>query len=59
MRRHFPFPQVALALWLAALPIIGSGCESNDGPLEEAGEEVDEAVDDAEDAIDDAKDELD
>jgi tRNA A37 threonylcarbamoyltransferase TsaD len=39
-------------LWLllagAAVPLVG--CE--EGPLEEAGEEVDDAVDDAGDAID-------
>lgn len=31
-----------------------SGCESNDGPLEEAGEKVDEAMTDAGNAIEDA-----
>jgi hypothetical protein len=40
-------------LWLlvagAAVPLV-TGCE--EGPLEEAGEEIDDAVDDAGDAID-------
>lgn len=34
-----------------------TGCD-NDGPLEEAGEEIDEAVDDAGDAIEDAGDDI-
>jgi len=29
-------------------------CDTNEGPLEEAGEEIDQAADDIEDAIDDA-----
>jgi len=41
-------------VWLllagAALPPLLAGCE--EGPLEEAGEEIDDAVDDAGDAID-------
>lgn len=41
-------------LWLllagAAMPPLLSGCE--EGPLEEAGEEIDDAVDDAADEID-------
>jgi hypothetical protein len=41
-------------MWLmlagAAVPPLLAGCE--EGPLEEAGEEIDDAVDDAGDAID-------
>lgn len=29
-----------------------AACDSNDGPLEEAGENMDEAADDVEDAVD-------
>ncbi|MEM5516873.1 hypothetical protein WNY37_07915 [Henriciella sp. AS95] len=29
-----------------------AACDSNDGPAEEAGEEIDEAADDVEDAVD-------
>ncbi len=32
------------------------GCDANEGPLEEAGEEIDDAVDDVGDDIDDALD---
>jgi hypothetical protein len=32
------------------------GCDANEGPLEEAGEEIDDAVDDIGDEIDDATD---
>lgn len=41
-------PILWLALAAAATPLIG--CE--EGPLEEAGEEIDDAVDDAADEID-------
>lgn len=45
---------------LLAIFSIGSftivGCESNDGPMEEAGEKVDEAADDVKDAADDIGD---
>lgn len=40
----------------AALAMLG-GCD-NDGPLENAAEEVDDAVDDAADEIDDAADDV-
>lgn len=29
-----------------------AACDSNDGPIEEAGEELDEAADDVEDSVD-------
>jgi hypothetical protein len=58
MRRPSLLATAAAVLWLAVVPL--AGCESNgDGPMEEAGEEIDEAVDDAEDALDAAEDELD
>jgi hypothetical protein len=34
----------------AAIPVVLAACE--EGPLEEAGEEIDDAVDDVEDEID-------
>lgn len=45
---------VAAALLVSALMIVLPGCEQ--GPLEEAGEEIDDTIDDAADAIDDATD---
>jgi hypothetical protein len=35
-----------------------SGCDDNDGPVEDMGEAIDEAADDAGDAIEDAADEV-
>lgn len=50
------FSQSVLAALLAsALAFTLSACDDQ-GPMEEAGEEVDEAVDDTGDAIDDATD---
>jgi predicted small lipoprotein YifL len=46
---------IAAALLVSALLIPLSACE-REGPLEEAGEEIDEAVEDAGDAIEDATD---
>ncbi len=51
------------ALLLAALFGLGtiagvSGCDTNEGPFEEAGEQVDDAVDETQDAADDAGDEI-
>ncbi|MEM1088072.1 MAG: hypothetical protein AAGH90_10105 [Pseudomonadota bacterium] len=46
----------ALFFSLGALGAV-SACDSNDGPLEEAGEELDEAGEDLEDAADDIEDE--
>lgn len=46
--------------FLIALTCIGlvtlQACDTNEGPLEETGENIDNAVDDAGDAIDDAAD---
>ena len=41
---------IALFLSLGAAGI--SACDTNDGPVEEAGEEIDEAADDIEDEVD-------
>ena len=46
---------IAAALLVSALIIPLSGCD-NDGPLEEAGEEIDETAEDIGDAVDDATD---
>lgn len=35
---------------------LAAGCDNNDGPLEDLGEEIDEAVEDAGDEIEDATD---
>ena len=48
------------ALSIAALVLTGilaAGC-SNDGPFEEAGEEIDDAVNDVEESVEDAADEV-
>jgi predicted small lipoprotein YifL len=44
---------IAAAILASALMITLSACEE-EGPLEEAGEEIDDAVEDAGDAIEDA-----
>ena len=42
---------------LASMMLLGiAGCEDDDGPLEEAAEEVEEGVEDAGDEIEDATD---
>lgn len=46
---------IAAALLLSTLMITLSACEEQ-GPLEEAGEEIDESFEDAGEAIDDATD---
>lgn len=44
----------------AITPMIAlTGCDTNDGPAEEAGEALDDAADDVGDALDDASDEVD
>ena len=47
---------------LFAMGAIGTGtlaaCDSNDGPVEEAGEEIDEAGEEMEDAADEVEDEV-
>lgn len=47
-----------LTATLAALMLLGAGCDSNDGPVENAGEQVDEAAEQAGDAVEDAADEV-
>lgn len=44
----------SLVAILVAMGAIGgvAACEDNDGPAEEAGEELDEAADDVEDSVD-------
>ena len=44
----------SLVALLVAMGAIGgvAACDSNDGPLEEAGEELDEAGDEVEDSVD-------
>lgn len=46
---------IAAALLVSALIIPLSGCD-NEGPFEEAGEEIDETAEDIGDAVDDATD---
>ncbi|PPK51634.1 hypothetical protein [Marinobacter persicus] len=46
---------IAAAMFISALTITLSACEQ-DGPMEEAGEEVDESVEEAGDAIEEATD---
>ncbi|WP_417476670.1 hypothetical protein [Maricaulis sp.] len=41
-----------LMLLPAAALFFAVGCDSNDGPMEELGEEVDEAAEDIEDSVD-------
>lgn len=57
----FGRPRLNSALLALVLALGGgamlTGCD-NDGPAEEAGEEIDEAVDDAGDALEDAADEV-
>lgn len=48
-------PLVAALLGLGALTL--SGCEQ-EGPMEQAGEQVDDAIDEAQDAAEDARDEV-
>jgi len=48
---------IAATLLASALMITLSACEEQ-GPLEEAGEEIDDAVEDAGDAIEDAADDV-
>lgn len=48
--KSLKLPMVWLLLAGAAMPPLLSGCE--EGPLEEAGEEIDDAIDDVGDEID-------
>ena len=43
-----------MAVAVLSLGLATTGCESNDGPLEELGESIDDAVDDVGDAVEDA-----
>lgn len=52
---NIPLVLFACTVGVAA-PIGLSGCDSNDGPMEKAGQKVDDTVDDAGDKIDDATD---
>ena len=45
-----------MAVGVMSLGLAATGCEDNDGPMEEVGESVDEAIDDAGDALEDAGD---
>jgi hypothetical protein len=47
---------LACALLLGGIGLAGAGCADNDGPVENAAEEVDEAVEDAGEAVEDATD---
>lgn len=47
-----PGKTIAAALFMSALMVTLSACD-NEGPMEEAGEEVDETVDNAGDAVED------
>ncbi len=49
---------IALALMLGLGTISLSACESDDGPAENAGEEMDNAMDSAEDSMEEAGDEM-
>ena len=41
---------------LASAALTTAGCDEADGPIEQAGEEVDEVINDAERAVEDATD---
>ncbi len=41
-----------------SLGLATTGCQDNQGPMEDLGEEVDDAADDAADAVEDAADEV-
>jgi hypothetical protein len=47
-----------LGMAVLSLGLVATGCEDNDGPMEEVGEGIDEAADEAGDAIEDAADEV-
>ncbi len=56
-RKVMTFNNLIIAAGLATLVFIG-GCDSNDGPVEKAGENVDHAVDKTGDKIEDAGDKI-
>ncbi len=43
--------QAVAVIGLIAAPMTLAACDTNEGPFEEAGEELDEAADDVEDAV--------
>ena len=45
-----------LTVAIMSLGLAATGCEDNDGAMEDVGEGIDDAVDDAGDAVDDATD---
>lgn len=45
-----------LSIAVLSCGLVTTGCDSNDGPMEEVGESIDEAVDDVDDTIEDATD---
>lgn len=47
---------ILLIALLASVTLVA--CDSNEGPMEEAGENVDQSVDDVQDATEDATDEV-
>jgi hypothetical protein len=51
--RAIGLPGILLALCLAL-----AGCESSEGPVEEAGEEVDQAMEEASEEVEEAADEV-
>lgn len=52
---NIPLVLFACTVGVAA-PLGLSGCDSNDGPVEKAGQSIDDSVDDAGDKLDDATD---
>ena len=46
------------AVAVMSVGLVTTGCEDNDGAMEEVGEGIDEAADEAEDAVEDAADEV-
>lgn len=51
------FKNLILAMAIAT-PLVITGCDTTDGPAEEAGENIDNAVDHAGDRIEDAGDRI-
>lgn len=47
-----------LAVAVMSVGLVATGCEDNDGPMEDIGEGIDDAADDVGDAVEDAADEV-
>ncbi len=47
-----------MSIAVLSVGLVTTGCDDNDGPVEDMGEAIDEAADDAGDAIEDAADEV-